>query len=196
MTDNLQEAEQEAKRWMIIGAHQAGATERKIARISGLSTTAVRHILLNYQQNGTPSIPKQVPKRVREKPIVEYDEDGNIIDSESEEEQEQIQQTRKKAKNNNSNNNDEQSSSSSDETQTQTKKSSKMDQTIRGYEIWTHEDDMILLDYVLHHLYTGGWHELESKYNGRHSARLCHERWKYLKSLLIHGITDKPNTPW
>lgn len=63
MTDNLQEAEQEAKRWMIIGAHQAGATERKIARISGLSTTAVRHILLNYQQNGTPSIPKQVPKR-------------------------------------------------------------------------------------------------------------------------------------
>lgn len=55
--------------------------------------------------------------KVREKPIVEYDEDGNIIDSESEEEQEQIQQTRKKAKNNNSNNNDEQSSSSSDETQ-------------------------------------------------------------------------------
>lgn len=57
------ETEDQAKRWMIIGAYQAGATERKIARISGLSTTAVRHIILNFQQNGTPSIPRQVPKR-------------------------------------------------------------------------------------------------------------------------------------
>ncbi|KAI9280652.1 hypothetical protein BY458DRAFT_417668, partial [Sporodiniella umbellata] len=79
----------QAKRWMIIGAHQAGATERKIARISGLSTTAVRQIILNHQLNGTPSIPKQIPKRVREKLIVEYDENGNIIDSDSEEEMEE-----------------------------------------------------------------------------------------------------------
>lgn len=173
------ETEDQAKRWMIIGAYQAGATERKIARISGLSTTAVRHIILNFQQNGTPSIPRQVPKRVREKLIVEYDEEGNIIDSDSE--KEQIEEPKPK------------STKLRKEFQ---KKPSKMDQTIRGYEIWTHEDDMILLDYVLHHLYTGGWDELESKYNGRHSARLCHERWIHLKSLLVHGITDQPNTPW
>ncbi|ORE05027.1 hypothetical protein BCV72DRAFT_180531, partial [Rhizopus microsporus var. microsporus] len=79
-----EEQEQAAKRWMIIGAYQAGASERKIARLSGLSTTAVRHIILNYQQSGNPSIPKKVPKRVREKLIVEYDEDGNIIESEDE----------------------------------------------------------------------------------------------------------------
>jgi hypothetical protein len=71
-----------------------------------------------------------------------------------------------------------------------------MDQTIRGYEVWTHADDMALLKFALDHLYTGGWHELEAQFDGRHSARLCYERWKHLKGLLIHGITDQPNTPW
>jgi hypothetical protein len=53
----------ESKRWLIIGAHQAGATEKHIARISGLSKTAVRNIILNYQRTGTPSMPKRIPKK-------------------------------------------------------------------------------------------------------------------------------------
>jgi hypothetical protein len=73
---------------------------------------------------------------------------------------------------------------------------SKFEQNIRGYEIWTHEDDMILLNHVLQHLHGGGWSELEIRFNGRHSARLCYDRWKHLKSLLLRGITDKPHTPW
>ncbi|CEG83286.1 hypothetical protein RMATCC62417_17237 [Rhizopus microsporus] len=100
MTNSTEEQDQAAKRWMIIGAYQAGASERKIARLSGLSTTAVRHIILNYQQTGIPSIPKKVPKRVREKLIVEYDEDGNIIESEDEEDEEEQdhESSRKRAK--------------------------------------------------------------------------------------------------
>ncbi|RCI06980.1 hypothetical protein CU098_000970, partial [Rhizopus stolonifer] len=73
---------------------------------------------------------------------------------------------------------------------------SKYEQDIRGYEPWTHEDDMILLNHVLHHLYAGGWSELEVRFNGRHSARLCYDRWKYLRSLLLKGITDKPSMSW
>lgn len=73
---------------------------------------------------------------------------------------------------------------------------SKFDQNIRGYEEWTHEDDMVLLNHVFHHLHGGGWSDLEVRFNGRHSARLCYDRWKHLKALLLRGITDKPNTPW
>jgi hypothetical protein len=115
MTNSTEEQDQAAKRWMIVGAYQAGASERKIARLSGLSTTAVRHIILNYQQTGIPSIPKKVPKRgtidyyinrhityffylVREKLIVEYDEDGNIIESEDEEDDEEHESSRKRTK--------------------------------------------------------------------------------------------------
>lgn len=87
-------------------------------------------------------------------------------------------------------------SSSSPSLPTKLPPPSKTDQDIRGYELWSHEDDMILLNHVLYHLHGGGWADLEIKFEGRHSARLCYDRWKHLRSLLISGITDKPNTPW
>ncbi|KAI7865605.1 hypothetical protein BDF14DRAFT_1699570, partial [Spinellus fusiger] len=74
-----------AKRWLIVGAYQAGAHEKQVARIAGLSRTAVRHILLNYQRTGSPSLPKRVSSKEKTKPVIEYDENGNIIDSEDEE---------------------------------------------------------------------------------------------------------------
>lgn len=52
----------EAKRWLIIGAYQAGASESRIARISGLSRTAVRRIILNYQRTEIPSLPQELPR--------------------------------------------------------------------------------------------------------------------------------------
>ncbi|KAL0089522.1 hypothetical protein J3Q64DRAFT_1729048 [Phycomyces blakesleeanus] len=86
----------EAKRWLIVGAYQAGAPEKQVARIAGLSRTAVRHIILNYQRTGSPSIPKKLSSKVKLKPVVEYDEDGNLIDSDEEEEVEKEQAQRKK----------------------------------------------------------------------------------------------------
>jgi transposase len=53
----------EAKRWLIVGAYKAGASEKHVARISGLSTTAVRNIILNYKRTGTPCIPKKIPNK-------------------------------------------------------------------------------------------------------------------------------------
>ena len=53
----------EDKRWLIVGAYHTGVPEKVVARISGLSTTAVRQIYLNHQLTGTPSLPKQIPRR-------------------------------------------------------------------------------------------------------------------------------------
>ncbi|KAI8883444.1 hypothetical protein K501DRAFT_333348 [Backusella circina FSU 941] len=200
----------ESKRWLIIGAHQAGATEKHIARISGLSKTAVRNIILNYQRTGTPCIPKQIPKKVKQKLIVEYDENGKIIESdeEQEEEQETTQQQQKKPspkinvttkdlidytieKLKHSGTSSTSSKEISSLPKPRLPPPSKFDQDIRGYELWTHDDDMILLNYVLHHLHGGGWNELELRFNGRHSARLCNDRWQHLKTLLLKGIVEK-----
>lgn len=50
----------DAKRWLIIGAHQAGATNGKIARMCGLNPASVRRIILNFQKTGSPSIPTKM----------------------------------------------------------------------------------------------------------------------------------------
>ncbi|KAI7906973.1 uncharacterized protein BX663DRAFT_494387 [Cokeromyces recurvatus] len=75
----------EAKRWLIIGAYQAGASNRRIAKMCGISQQSVRRIILNFKRTGSPSIPKSPTKREKSKLIIEYDEHGNIIDSEDEE---------------------------------------------------------------------------------------------------------------
>ncbi|KAI9361801.1 hypothetical protein BD770DRAFT_316997 [Pilaira anomala] len=80
----------EAKRWLIIGAYQAGASEKHVARISGLSKTAVRNIILNYQRTGTPCIPKKIPNKIKQKLVVEYDDNGEIIDTDDEDEVQEI----------------------------------------------------------------------------------------------------------
>ncbi|KAI9481335.1 MAG: hypothetical protein EXX96DRAFT_566281 [Benjaminiella poitrasii] len=200
----------EAKRWLIIGAYEAGASEKHIARISGLSKTAVRNIVLNYKCTGIPCLPKRIPNKIRQKLIVEYDENGEIIITDDEENEDAKKSdesikpvlTTKKSIDYAMDQMRISDISSNDEASLRRRRRrrmpppSKHDQNIRGYEIWTHEDDMILLNHVLHHLHVGGWTELEVKFSGRHSARLCYDRWKYLKSLLLKGITDKPNTPW
>ncbi|SAM03442.1 hypothetical protein [Absidia glauca] len=304
----------DAKRWLIIGAHQAGASEKRVARISGLSKTAVRHIILNYQRTGDPCLPKREPKKVKEKLLVEYDEDGNLILSDEEDDlmtpQQKIALSDKKtiSKPRSSKLNskvtakdlieymmdqvkrvehdftpapstdelqqqhyhqrhtwcptpprDGSISSSSDSpllnststnpkhhlplpdspsflplspptTATSGTKSSttldddldhmntglhphspcfgpprqqpplispgKYDQTIRGYELWTEKDDMLLLQHVLSRLQVGNWRELEAKFEGRHTARLCTSRWNYLRDHLLKGIAKTDSSPW
>ncbi|OBZ85460.1 hypothetical protein A0J61_06502 [Choanephora cucurbitarum] len=223
----------EAKRWLIVGAFQAGASEKHIARISGLSRTAVRNIILNYRRTGIPCLPKKIPNKIRQKLIVEYDENGEIIltDEDEQEEQKQVSSRRSRRGSRKSNTmwhekdidpvainsfNDMRISgpastsqdtssnhystlfepSSSQSQPARLPPPTKYDQDIRGYELWTHEDDILLLSYVLYSLRGGGWSELEARFNGRHSARLCYDRWKYLKSLLLKNLLDKPNATW
>jgi hypothetical protein len=42
------------KRWYVVGAHQAGASERQCARLSGLSKTAVHGIIKSFTETGSP----------------------------------------------------------------------------------------------------------------------------------------------
>ena len=48
----------DAKRWLVIGAYQAGANVKKIARLCGLNQSAVRRIILNFKRTGSPHIPR------------------------------------------------------------------------------------------------------------------------------------------
>ncbi|KAI8339048.1 hypothetical protein BC941DRAFT_421966 [Chlamydoabsidia padenii] len=247
----------DAKRWLIIGAHQAGASEKRVARIAGLSRTAVRHIILNYQRTGNPCLPKQEPKKVKERLLVEYDEDGNLIVSDDEEDNDDDEgdddtsttsstkklsdQTRRSSKLNSKvtakdliefmmeqvkrmereetpipksyslhydchsdTNHSSDSfillsppSSSGKSLSTQYPSScGKYDQTIRGYEQWTQNDDLVLLQHVLSRLQLGNWRELEIKFQGRHTARLCNARWNYLRTHLLKGIDQADPSLW
>ena len=48
----------DAKRWLIIGAYQAGATEKQIARMCGINQPSVRRTILNFKKTGSPNLPK------------------------------------------------------------------------------------------------------------------------------------------
>lgn len=53
----------DAKRWLIIGAHQAGATDKQIAKMCGISQPSVRRIILNFQTTGSPCISKALTRK-------------------------------------------------------------------------------------------------------------------------------------
>jgi transposase len=53
----------DARRWLIIGAYQAGATTKEMSRMSGVTQSSVRRIVLNFQKTGSPTIPKGLTKR-------------------------------------------------------------------------------------------------------------------------------------
>ncbi|ORY92295.1 hypothetical protein BCR43DRAFT_498130 [Syncephalastrum racemosum] len=364
MTDDPERA----KLWLIVGAYMAGATEKRVARLVGLNRQAVRRIYENYRQTGIPEQPKRIPARVKAKPVVEYDEHGNLIDDSGDEamtSDEQQQQHHKKSdhslrrlpttkeriafaneriedtalsisstssaasfssssssasasadestashdtnsksankkilreptaaeirayvdqelvdrtgdwhlglmrspmlsiassddippppllvpqslpsdtssNNSNSPNNlrpwtpprdsvmDIDSSKSGPDAQSSSKlpppsstsfmpsptvappspphssttrrdsccssvargirSTDKYDDVIRGFEKWTHEDDMVLLKHVMVPLQEGRWSELEEKFGGRHLAHLCKDRWEFLQSQMVKGL--------
>ncbi|KAI8148569.1 hypothetical protein BJV82DRAFT_592610 [Fennellomyces sp. T-0311] len=257
----------EDKRWLIVGAYHTGVPEKTVARISGLSTTAVRQIYLNHQQTGTPSLPKQLSRRIREKPIVEYDEDGNLIDDCDEESDsyEEIAKRRKVVPKRNqsikisrqpttkdviayvvqqvhhqssADNQWDVASSTAESTPslssspvlsmggswrplTPPREAShdaktppnppvhfppspphhqhiphlppvgKFEQTIRGCELWTREDDRILIEHMLDPAHGERWRELEAKLEGRHTARLCSHRWDYLQTYFLKALQSE-----
>ncbi|KAI7884882.1 hypothetical protein K492DRAFT_157781 [Lichtheimia hyalospora FSU 10163] len=254
----IQNDSNEAKRWLVVGAFQAGASERTVARISGLSSTAVRQIYLNYRQTGIPSLPKHLSRKVREKLVVEYDEEGNLLDDSSDEEQETnevpkpstskiarlpstkdviayvVDQVHQSSAVENTNDKIHEQSpghwrpltpprdSSSDEKSPAFKQHEsflppspplyatsainkhvitkstlppvrKYNQTIRGYERWTHDDDKILMEYILKRMRGDNWYALSAKFGGRHSSSCCKQRWEYLQKRLLKNL-NKTNT--
>ncbi|KAK4510456.1 COPII coat GTPase [Mucor velutinosus] len=77
--------ERDAKRWLIIGAYQAGANERQIARMCKINQPSVRRTILNFKKTGSPTLPRGLTPKEKSKPFLEYDGEGNLIDSDDEE---------------------------------------------------------------------------------------------------------------
>jgi hypothetical protein len=57
----VQRATMANKRWILVGAQQAGANEKKIAEITNLPRVTVRRILSNFQRTGIPALPNRQP---------------------------------------------------------------------------------------------------------------------------------------
>lgn len=51
------------KSWILVGAQQAGASEKKMAEIAQLPRRTVRRILSNFARTGVPSIPMQTSRK-------------------------------------------------------------------------------------------------------------------------------------
>ncbi|KAI9486391.1 MAG: hypothetical protein EXX96DRAFT_473398 [Benjaminiella poitrasii] len=233
----------EAKRWLVIGAYQAGATNKRIAKICGINQQSVRRIILNFKRTGSPNVPRGPTKR-------EYDEDGNIVDSEEEEAEEAEEDTKarrpsakdlityvlnkaQKVEHKQEEQQQQQqqqqfiadkwrpptpprdplthASSSDKDSHCQTTpvtrtssfspplsdpSSSPKQDSIRGFEAWTLEDDKILMAHVLTRLSGCRWKEAAAKLRGRHSAELCEKRWETLKDLLIRGARKSGTRGW
>ncbi|CEP18648.1 hypothetical protein [Parasitella parasitica] len=76
--------ERDSKRWLIIGAYQAGANEKQIARMCGINQPSVRRTILNFKKTGSPNLPRGLTPKEKSKPFLEYDGEGNLVDSDDE----------------------------------------------------------------------------------------------------------------
>ncbi|KAG2178021.1 hypothetical protein INT43_003274 [Umbelopsis isabellina] len=76
--ERAQQTSMANKRWLLVGAQQAGASERRIAELAQLPRATVRRILSNFQRTGVPSLPPRQRRKVQDMSLVEYDEGGNI----------------------------------------------------------------------------------------------------------------------
>ncbi|KAG1057522.1 hypothetical protein G6F43_000641 [Rhizopus delemar] len=72
-----------AKRWFIVGAYQAGATDKVISDMVGLSTASVHNVITQFKKTGSP-ICKRLSSAERREWKGRYDEYGHIINSEDE----------------------------------------------------------------------------------------------------------------
>ncbi|KAG1148688.1 hypothetical protein G6F38_003329 [Rhizopus arrhizus] len=74
MTEQMSPREEfEAKRWFAVGAYQAGATDKVISDMIGLSTASVHNIITQFKKTGSPVCSRHG-----------YDENGHLIDSDDE----------------------------------------------------------------------------------------------------------------
>ncbi|KAJ2955765.1 hypothetical protein NQZ79_g8288 [Umbelopsis isabellina] len=90
--ERAQQTSMANKRWLLVGAQQAGASEKRIAEMAQLPRGTVRRILSNFQRTGVPSLPPRQRRKVQDMPLVEYDEHGNITNySENEQSHKRVQ---------------------------------------------------------------------------------------------------------
>ncbi|KAI9469010.1 MAG: hypothetical protein EXX96DRAFT_654629 [Benjaminiella poitrasii] len=235
--------------WFVIGAHQAGASERQCAELSGLSKTIIHNILANFKKMGSPhasnlsvstllengsntkkrkmsnTSEKNMPrKRGRPRKPAEppFFTEFIVRDVLYEARKDQIPLCERTSSsvyplnrldtppndddNENSlsaNNNKRRNSNSIEDAnltlpltprsfialEEEDKNEDDKKREKREEDVWTMENDKELLKHVLElPMKYVKWKELESKFGGRHLARMCSERWEYIKKQILKDI--------
>ncbi|KAI7886150.1 hypothetical protein K492DRAFT_203473 [Lichtheimia hyalospora FSU 10163] len=163
--------------WLVIGAHQAGATEGRCAEIAGLTRSAAHKIISNFKKLGSPQAstvnsasvfltshkrrrndyeyqdsPSPGPrKRGRPRKMI-YATEGLIRDTIG-------GNHNKKAHDNEPSNNE-----------------------------WTEHDDRLLLSHVLGVPQNFKWKELETIFEQKHLSKICRDRWTLLRKEMLKDI--------
>ncbi|KAI8062809.1 uncharacterized protein B0P05DRAFT_556203 [Gilbertella persicaria] len=215
--------------WFVIGAHQAGASERQCAELSGLSRRVIHNIITNFRKLGSPhanqlsldnlidsaceSVPSEKnpkvtktaprkrgrPPKPKEAPFFTE----NIV-------RKALTEARKYQIVNNTASafpldrlntppTDEDSltldplkvrrSSREDDILPATPRSITLDDS--DDEEWSLEEDKELLMHVLgSNVKNVKWKELEGQFGDRHLAKMCSERWEFIKEQLLKDITS------
>ncbi|KAG2187072.1 hypothetical protein INT44_003300 [Umbelopsis vinacea] len=74
----IRQASLDNKKWILVGAQQAGASPKRMAEIASLPKSTVRRILSNFSRTGIPSTSSPRSHQYKDMAIVEYDSDGNV----------------------------------------------------------------------------------------------------------------------
>ncbi|KAG2173809.1 hypothetical protein INT43_005229 [Umbelopsis isabellina] len=201
------------KRWYVVGAYQAGASERQCARLSGLSKTAVHGIIKAFSETGSPLTNRQLGitnSNAKRKLSLEYESIDLARRSSADYEvvgfSPEVVKRRKSvqvgelahipqytASNAHRPLPEEDSQSIFSKRlmsrpltpPSDTEKSDVDDKSSATATNWSLADDRALLENVLkrHQIHMEG---LESKLRSKHSPTDCTERWGYLRDKILN----------
>ncbi|KAI9289744.1 hypothetical protein BC943DRAFT_81420 [Umbelopsis sp. AD052] len=199
------------KRWYVVGAHQAGASERQCARLSGLSKTAVHGIIKSFTETGSPLSCRQ--QQNLHPSARRSSEDYEVVGICAEvfkrrrgshsREEELIHHTESKAHKPIGEDDGSISESvyteramsrpltppSDAETPKPDEDTSAYDDTLSKDSKWSVDDDLILLEHVFKN-HKAQWMIVERELQKKHTAALCSERWDCLKRKILDSYTS------
>ncbi|KAG0169154.1 hypothetical protein DFQ28_003177 [Apophysomyces sp. BC1034] len=189
--------------WLVIGAHQAGATERQCAELSGLPKTTAHNIIRNFKKLGSPHVStlnasaimtpgpqkRKAPTTVSSQPRKRgRPRKEPTVESVTEPLARRVLKSRCEL---------HESTKSKSDTPCEisniplhdmppTPKSLDSDDDIE--EDWTLTDDQMLMNHVFELPPLVKWKEIETLLGTRHMAKMCCERWEFLRKRLLKDM--------
>ncbi|KAF7722420.1 hypothetical protein EC973_003159 [Apophysomyces ossiformis] len=188
--------------WFVIGAHQAGATERQCAELSGLPKTTAHNIIRDFKKLGSPKAASlnmatimnpRLKKRKAATSTLQPRKRGRprkpvTIESVTEPLARQVLKSRYELHESTKCKSDAPCEISDilPHDMPPTPKSLDSDDDVE--EDWTLNDDQILLHHVLELPPPVKWKEIETLFGSRHMAKMCCERWEFLRKRLLKDM--------
>ncbi|CAM0136388.1 hypothetical protein VKS41_006798 [Umbelopsis sp. WA50703] len=206
------------KRWYVVGAYQAGASERQCARLSGLSKTAVHGIIKAFSETGSPLTNRQLgitSSNAKRKLSLEYEsidlarrssEDYEVVGLSPEvmkrRKSVQVEELAHIPKYNASKAHRPLPEEDSESMYTKrimsrpltppsdTEKPDGDDKSSAIATNWSSADDRVLLELVLqqHRIH---FEDLQGKLQDKHSSADCADRWNYLRNKILNTYASR-----